>query len=62
MVETSALDRLPRGVTVLKRDVRKIVPVLDSEDFKRDPAILDKESIPDDQVANIAPGQQDEHI
>ena len=53
-VKPSSLEKLPRDVTVIERDVRKIIPVLDSEDFKRNPDVLDKESIPEDQVANIA--------
>ena len=55
VVESSSLENLPRGVTVIERDVRKIIPILDSEDFKNNPDILDKESIPEDQVANMAP-------
>lgn len=54
VVERSNLDRLPQGVTVIERDVRKIVPVLDSADFKRDPDVLNREGIPEDQVANMA--------
>jgi hypothetical protein len=56
IVEPSSIENLPRGVTVIERDVRKITPVLDSEEFKRDPAVLDQEGIPEDQVANMAPG------
>ncbi|KAJ9609882.1 hypothetical protein H2200_006211 [Cladophialophora chaetospira] len=57
VVEPSNVEKLPKGVTVIERDVRKIIPVLESEEFKRDPDVLDKESIPDDQVANMAPGR-----
>ncbi|OCT51971.1 hypothetical protein CLCR_08563 [Cladophialophora carrionii] len=56
VVEPQTLQRLPRGVTVIERDVRKIIPVLESDEFKRDPDVLDKESIPESQVANMAPG------
>lgn len=56
VVERSSLDRLPKGVTVIERDVRKIIPVLDSTEFREDPSVLDKEDIPDAQVANLAPG------
>ncbi|OAG42239.1 hypothetical protein AYO21_03407 [Fonsecaea monophora] len=55
-VEDSRLKKLPRGVTVIERDVRKIGPVLDSEEFRHDPDILDREEIPEDQVANMARG------
>lgn len=55
-VERASVEKLQRGVTVIERDVRKIIPVLDSEDFKRNPGVLDQEAIPDDQVANLAPG------
>lgn len=56
VVERSRLERLPAGVTVIERDVKKIVPVLESEEFRNDPDVLDKEEIPEDQVANMAPG------
>jgi hypothetical protein len=56
VVEPQNLQRLPRGVTVIERDVRKIIPVLESERFKTNPDVLDEESIPEDQVANMAPG------
>lgn len=54
VVDDSAREKLPPGVTVIERDVRKIIPVLDSEEFRRKPEVLDGESIPDGQVANMA--------
>ncbi|KIW13017.1 hypothetical protein PV08_08204 [Exophiala spinifera] len=54
-VDKSSLSQMPKGVTVIERDVRKIIPVLDSEEFKKNPDILDREEIPSAQVANIAP-------
>ncbi|KIX04922.1 uncharacterized protein Z518_05793 [Rhinocladiella mackenziei CBS 650.93] len=56
VVEPASLQKLKKGVTVIERDVRKIIPVLDSEEFKKNPDILDREDIPEDQVANLAPG------
>jgi hypothetical protein len=56
VVDRSRLDRLPAGVTVIERDVKKIAPVLESEEFRNNPDVLDKEEIPEDQVANMAPG------
>ncbi|EXJ71500.1 uncharacterized protein A1O5_05308 [Cladophialophora psammophila CBS 110553] len=56
VVEASSLKKLPLGVTVVERDVRKIGPVLDSDEFKRNPDILDREDIPEDQIANMARG------
>ncbi|EXJ58940.1 hypothetical protein A1O7_06371 [Cladophialophora yegresii CBS 114405] len=56
VVEPETLQSLPRGVTVIERDVRKLIPVLESDEFKRNPDVLDKESIPEGQVANMAPG------
>ncbi|KIW31536.1 hypothetical protein, variant [Cladophialophora immunda] len=53
-VDASNLKKLPKGVTVVERDVRNISPVLDSEEFKHNPDILDREDIPEDQVANMA--------
>ncbi|KAK6383112.1 hypothetical protein LTS17_003782 [Exophiala oligosperma] len=54
-VNESSLDQLPKEVTVIERDVRRIIPVLDSDAFKNDPDVLDQEEIPNDQVANMAP-------
>ncbi|KAK5188582.1 hypothetical protein LTR92_011391 [Exophiala xenobiotica] len=56
VVDKSHLERLPQGVTVIERDVKKIVPVVESEEFRNDPDVLDKQEIPEDQVANMAPG------
>ncbi|OAP54424.1 hypothetical protein AYL99_11525 [Fonsecaea erecta] len=53
-LDASSLGKLPRGVTVVERDVRKISPVLESDEFKHDPDILDREDIPGEQVANMA--------
>ncbi|KAL6251096.1 hypothetical protein RBB50_001304 [Rhinocladiella similis] len=55
-VDQSSLSRMPKGVTVIERDARTIIPVLDSDGFKRNPDVLDQEEIPSDQVANMAPG------
>jgi len=44
------------GVTVIKRDVRKIIPILDSHEFKANPDVLDQEGIPEVQVASLAHG------
>ncbi|EXJ77636.1 hypothetical protein A1O3_09864 [Capronia epimyces CBS 606.96] len=55
VVDRTSLEKLPRGVTVIERDVRKISPVLDSKTFKENPDVLDGEDIPEDQVANLAP-------
>lgn len=54
VVEDSTRQQLPEGVTVIERDVRKIIRVLDSEEFRRKPEVLDGESVPDAQVANMA--------
>jgi len=56
VVEASSIEKLPRGVTVIERDVRKITQVLDSKEFSHHPEVLDNETIPEDQVANMAPG------
>ncbi|KAK5344386.1 hypothetical protein LTS03_011816 [Exophiala xenobiotica] len=56
VVDRSRLERLPAGVTVIERDVKKIVPVLESEEFRNNPDVLDKQEIPEDQVANMAQG------
>ncbi|KIV78843.1 hypothetical protein PV11_06452 [Exophiala sideris] len=56
IVQPESLERLPRGVTVIERDMREIVPVLASTEFSRKPDVLDREDIPADQVANMAPG------
>ena len=56
VVNPSSLERLPRGATVIERDVGRISPVLDSGEFRENPDILDREAIPDVQVANMAPG------
>ncbi|KAK5562273.1 hypothetical protein LTR43_012120 [Exophiala xenobiotica] len=40
VVDRSHLERLPVGVTVIERDVKKIVPVLESEEFRNDPGWL----------------------
>lgn len=53
IVDPSSLQRLPKGVTVIERDVKKLIPVLEGSAFKQDPDILDQESLPDDQVANL---------
>jgi hypothetical protein len=56
VVELSSLEKLRKGVTVIERDIRKIISVLDSKEFKLNPDVLDQEDIPEDQVANLAPG------
>ncbi|KAK5202966.1 hypothetical protein LTR41_011284 [Exophiala xenobiotica] len=56
VVDRSRLERLPAGVTVIERDVKKIVPVLESEEFRNNPDVLDKQEIPADQVANMVQG------
>ncbi|KAK5310993.1 hypothetical protein LTR93_011865 [Exophiala xenobiotica] len=56
VVDRSHLERLPVGVTVIERDVKKNVPVLESEEFRNNPDGLDQHQIPEDQVANMTPG------
>jgi hypothetical protein len=55
-LQPANLERLRKGVTVIERDVKKLIPVLDSEEFRKNPNILDQETIPEDQEANMAPG------
>lgn len=52
LVTPETLAQLPRTITVIERDVRKLIPVLDSGEFRENPDILDGESIPGDQIAN----------
>ncbi|KAI1616320.1 hypothetical protein EDD37DRAFT_83427 [Exophiala viscosa] len=56
VVRPDSMERLPKGVIVIERDVRRIMPILESAEFNRNPDILDREDIPEDQVANMAPG------
>lgn len=56
VVHPDSLERLPKGVTVVERDVRGVIPVLDSAEFRRNPDILDEENVPEDHVANMALG------
>nr|KAK5432439.1 hypothetical protein LTR18_011060 [Exophiala xenobiotica] len=56
VVDRSHLERLPPGVTVIERDVKRIVLVLESEEFRNNPDVVDKHEIPEDQVANMTPG------
>ena len=46
--------KLPEGVTVIERDLRSVLEVVESEEFKKDPSCLDREKAPDVQVANMA--------
>ncbi|KIX95401.1 uncharacterized protein Z520_08918 [Fonsecaea multimorphosa CBS 102226] len=62
VVEASRLKKLPHRVTVVERDVRKISPVLESEEFKHNPDILDREDIPEDQIANMARDSEERTI
>lgn len=62
VVDPARMTRLPHGVTVIERDVRKIIPVLDGQEFKSNPDVLDREAIPEDQVANLAPGYENNGI
>ncbi|RVX66490.1 hypothetical protein B0A52_09774 [Exophiala mesophila] len=52
VVTSEDLVNLPETITVIERDVRKLIPVLDSREFRENPDILDDESIPGNQVAN----------
>ena len=45
---------LPQGVTVIERDLRSVLEVVESEEFKKDPTCLEKEKAPEVQVANMA--------
>jgi hypothetical protein len=53
------LARMPFGVTAVERDLRGLAPVLDSDEFRTDPDVLDKHEVPPCQVANIAPEGSD---
>ncbi|EXJ86184.1 hypothetical protein A1O1_06554 [Capronia coronata CBS 617.96] len=54
VVDQAVLEKLPKGVTVIERDVRGIADVVESEAFRRDPDVLDEQAIPGGQVANMA--------
>jgi hypothetical protein len=47
------LHNLPRGITVVERDVRILIPILNSQEFKTNPEKVLEAAIPDDQVANV---------
>ncbi|KAL8939167.1 MAG: hypothetical protein Q9211_002861 [Gyalolechia sp. 1 TL-2023] len=47
--------KLPHGVTVIERDLRRtILDILNSDRFREDPDVLDHVDVPDDEVANVA--------
>ncbi|KAK5218442.1 hypothetical protein LTR47_011746 [Exophiala xenobiotica] len=56
VVHRSGLERFPPGATVIETDVKEIVPVLKSTEFRNEPDVLKKEECPKDQVADMAPG------
>jgi hypothetical protein len=60
MEKTSpSFKRLPRGVTVVERDLRKAIkPVLESAAFRHNPDVLCEVSVPSDEVANMANGYE----
>ncbi|KAK5100021.1 hypothetical protein LTS08_005736 [Lithohypha guttulata] len=54
---SSSFRRLPKGVTVIERDLRKAVkPILESDAFKHNPDILDEAPVPSDEIAKMAEG------
>jgi len=51
---SSEFRRLPKGVTVIERDLRKeIESVLESAAFKHNPDVLDDAPVPSDEVAKM---------